>query len=589
VVKRMREQQTARAGGTGTRLRALLLGLVVLLAFGAVIARAAKVQLFDVSRLSRLARDQTKRQLEWAPRRGRINDRNGMPLAVTEDVESVFADPSAFPTPADRARVTDLLAKGLRVPREKIAKKLDGEKQFVWIQRKLDDESAQRIHALLGDEHLDGLELVREPKRFYPQRELAGQILGFVGEDAGQEGLERELEPYLRGKSVQVSAVRDARGTMVMETGAPDPSQLTGATITTTLDATIQLTAERELRKAVTEANAAGGWAVVMDATSGAVLALANSSEFDANKPGRDPGAWRDRAVQDQIEPGSTIKSFLMSLALEAKVIKPEETMFCENGSWHTFGRTIHDTHPIGFATPAMVLSHSSNICAAKIGVKLGGKRLIDGLRAFGFGEKSDVGLPGEGKGQLRDPAHIPMISVATTAFGQGMSATGLQTVAAMGAIADGGVLLKPYLIERIVSSDGAVLKQGGRAEVRRVIRPETAKAVTQMLVEVTQKGGTGTRAALADYAVAGKTGTAQKVDPVRGGYTKKNLASFLGFVPAEAPRLVILVAIDEPEVHRMGGDAAAPAWSAIAKEALRQLGVAPTHALASLESVRSR
>jgi cell division protein FtsI (penicillin-binding protein 3) len=589
VVKRMREQQTAKAGGTGTRLRVLLLGLVVLLAFGAVIARAAKVQLFDVSRLSRLARDQTKRQLEWAPRRGRINDRNGMPLAVTEDVESVFADPSAFPTPADRARVTDLLAKGLRVPREKIARKLDGEKQFVWIQRKLDDESAQRIHALLGDEHLDGLELVREPKRFYPQRELAGQILGFVGEDAGQEGLERELEPYLRGKSVQVSAVRDARGTMVMETGAPDPSQLTGATITTTLDATIQLTAERELRKAVTEANAVGGWAVVMDANSGAVLALANSSEFDANKPGRDPGAWRDRAVQDQIEPGSTIKSFLMSLALEAKVIKPEETMFCENGSWHTFGRTIHDTHPIGFATPALVLSHSSNICAAKIGVKLGGKRLIEGLRAFGFGEKSDVGLPGEGKGQLRDPAHIPMISVATTAFGQGMSATGLQTVAAMGAIADGGVLLKPYLIERIVSSDGAVLKQGGRAEVRRVIHPETAKAVTQMLVEVTQKGGTGTRAALADYSVAGKTGTAQKVDPVHGGYTKKNLASFLGFVPAEAPRLVILVAIDEPEVHRMGGDAAAPAWSAIAKEALRQLGVAPTHALASLESGRSR
>ena len=589
MVKRMREQQTAKAGGTGTRLRVLLLGLVVLLAFGAVIARAAKVQLFDVSRLSRLARDQTKRQLEWAPRRGRINDRNGMPLAVTEDVESVFADPSAFPTPADRARVTDLLAKGLRVPREKIAKKLDGEKQFVWIQRKLDDESAQRIHALLGDEHLDGLELVREPKRFYPQRELAGQILGFVGEDAGQEGLERELEPYLRGKSVQVSAVRDARGTMVMETGAPDPSQLTGATITTTLDATIQLTAERELRKAVTEANAAGGWAVVMDANSGAVLALANSSEFDANKPGRDPGAWRDRAVQDQIEPGSTIKSFLMSLALEAKVIRPEETMFCENGSWHTFGRIIHDTHPIGFATPALVLSHSSNICAAKIGVKLGGKRLIEGLRAFGFGEKSDVGLPGEGKGQLRDPAHIPMISVATTAFGQGMSATGLQTVAAMGAIADGGVLLKPYLIERIVSSDGAVLKQGGRAEVRRVIHPETAKAVTQMLVEVTQKGGTGTRAALPDYTVAGKTGTAQKVDPVHGGYTKKNLASFLGFVPAEAPRLVILVAIDEPEVHRMGGDAAAPAWSAIAKEALRQLGVAPTHALASLESGRPR
>jgi len=572
VVKRTREQTS---GGNGTRLRAMLLGLVVMLAFGAVIARAAKVQLFDVARLTRLAWDQTKREIEWAPRRGRILDRNGMPLAVTEDVESISANPAAFETPAEREKAADLIARALRVPREKIVKKLEGEKQFIWVQHRLDEESAQRFHALGGD-RLDGIEMLREPKRFYPQSDLAGQVLGFVGEEAGQEGLERELEPFLHGKKVQVAAVRDARGTMVMESGAPDPTQLTGATITTTLDATVQLTAERELRKAVSDAHAAGGWAIVMDANTGAVLALANAPEFDANKPGRDPAVWRDRAVQDQIEPGSTIKSFLMAIALDDKVTTPDETFFCENGSWHTFGRTIHDTHKIGYATPTEILSHSSNICAAKIGLRLGGTKLLAGLRAFGFGEKTDVGLPGEGHGQLRDPAHIANIAIATTAFGQGMSATGLQTVAAMGAIADGGILLKPYLVEKIVSADGAVLRAGGREEVRRVIRPETAKAVTQMLVEVTQKGGTGTKAALSDFVVAGKTGTAQKVDPVHGGYTQKNLASFLGFVPADAPRLVILVAIDEPEVHRMGGEAAAPAWSAIAREALRQLGVSP-------------
>ncbi len=574
-MKRAREQKST---GNGTRLRALVLGCAVLLAFGAVIARAAKVQLFDVSRLSRLARDQTRRELEWAPRRGRILDRNGMPLAVTEDVASVFADPIAFDTPQKREHAVGLLSKSLGLPRDKLEKKLETDKGFVWIERKIDDTaaSARLKEALKAEPRTDGIELVTEAKRYYPQRELASQVLGFVGEESGQEGLERELEPFLKGKSVQVQAVHGAGGYMAMETGAPDPSLLTGASVTTTLDATIQLTAERELRKAVTDSHAQGGWAVVMDSQTGALLALANSSSFDANKPGRDPTAWRDRAVQDQMEPGSTIKSFLMSLALDAKVVKPEESFFCENGAWHTLGRTIHDTHPIGNATPALILAHSSNICAAKIGLRLGPQRLIEGLRAFGFGEKTEVGLPGEGRGQLRDPAKMPQISVATTAFGQGMSATGLQTVAAMGAIANGGVLLKPYLVDRIVSADGAVLKTGGKAEVRRVLRAETAQTVTKMLVEVTQKGGTGTKAALSDFTVAGKTGTAQKVDPVRGGYTKDNFASFLGFVPAEAPRLVILVAVDAPQVHRMGGDAAAPAWSAIAKEALRQLGVAP-------------
>ncbi len=574
MARRTREQ--AGGAGGGTRLRALLLGGMVLLAFSAVIARAAKVQLFDVSRLSRLARDQTRREIEWAPRRGKILDRNGMPLAVTEDVESIFADPTAFETPAERGHAADLLSKALRVPREKILKKLEGDKQFSWVQRRLDEDASARVHAL-GVDRLDGIELVREPKRFYPQRELAGQVLGFVGEEAGQEGLERELEPFLRGKSVQVAAVRDARGTMVMEGGAPDPTMLTGATITTTLDANVQLTAERELRRAVTDARAAGGWAIVMDAQSGALLALANAPEFDANKPGRDPGVWRNRAVQDQIEPGSTIKSFLMAIAFEEKVTTSTENFFCELGSWRQFGRTIHDTHPIGNATPTEILSHSSNICAAKIGLRLGAKRLLDGLHSFGFGERCDVGIPGEGRGQMHDAAHIANIAVATTAFGQGMSATGLQTVMAMGAIANGGVLLKPYLVEKIVSADGATLRTGGREEVRRVIRSETAKTVTAMLEEVTQKGGTGTKAALADFRVAGKTGTAQKVDPVHGGYTQKNLASFLGFVPADAPRLVILVTVDEPEVHRMGGEAAAPAWSAIAKEALRQLGVSPS------------
>ena len=571
-----RSRPGAKGGNRWMRVRALLLGVLLLGLFGTVLARAAKVQLFDRSRLARLQRDQTRRELEWAPRRGLILDRRGEPLAVTQDVDSIFADPSAFQTQRERDQAADQLARVLKMERSKVLARLSGDKRFVWLKRRVDDQTAAKVRALA----LDGVELVKEPKRFYPQREMAGQVLGFVGEESGQEGLERELESELHGKSLQVSATRDARGAMVMEGGAPDPAQLTGATVTLTLDSAIQLTAERELAKAVASAHAAAGWAIVMDVQSGAVLGLAVNPSFDANKPGRDPAVWRNRAVQDQLEPGSTIKSFVVAHAIDEGVLKPDELLYCEHGLWRHLGfrKGLHDTHPIDWATPATVLRESSNICAAKIGERLGKEKIIAGLKAFGFGERTQVGLPGEGRGSLRDPAAMPEIAVDTTAFGQGMSATGIQTVAAMAAIANGGVLLKPYLIEKVVAPDGTLLRQNGREEVRQVLKPETARTVTAMLEEVVRKG-TGTRAAMSDFRVAGKTGTAQKVDPVRGGYGDKRLASFLGFVPAEAPRVAILVVIDEPEgkgVEVTGGMVAAPAWGAIAGAALRQLGVLP-------------
>jgi cell division protein FtsI (penicillin-binding protein 3) len=560
------------------RLRALAVGGVLLSLLAVVLARAAKVQLFDRTRLSRLQRDQTRRELEWQPRRGLIADRHGDPLAITQDVDSIFVDPAALDSPKARDVVADALARALKMDRRKVLAKIeDPGRRFVWIKRRVDEATAARVRALA----LDGVELVKEPKRFYPQRELAGHVLGFVGEETGQEGLERELEPYLHGKGVSVPATRDARGAMVLEHGAPDPAELTGATVTLTLDSAIQFAAERELSRAVAAVHAASGWAVVLDVNSGAVLALASHPLFDANKPGRDPAVWRNRAVQDQLEPGSTIKSFVIARALDEGVLKADELLYCEHGAWNHLRHTLHDTHPVDWATPATVLRESSNICAAKIGERLGKQRIIAGLKAFGFGERTGVGLPGEGRGSLRDPEKMPEIAVDTTAFGQGMSATGMQTVVAMAAIANGGVLLKPYLVEKVVAPDGTVLVQHGREEVRRALRPETAQTVTAMLEEVVRKG-TGTKAALSDYRAAGKTGTAQKVDPLRGGYSDKRLASFLGFVPAEAPRVAILVVIDEPEgkgTEVTGGTVAAPAWGAIANETLRQLGVMPASA----------
>jgi len=557
------------------RVRALLLFALLVALFGMVMGRAAKVQLFDRSRLARLQRDQTRRELGWAPRRGLITDRRGEPLAVTRDVDSIFADPSAFDAPKAREAAAEALSKTLRLDKRKLLEKLAApEKRFVWIRRRVDEQTATRVRTLA----LDGIELVKEPKRVYPQHALAGHVLGFVGEEGGLEGLERELEQHLRGKSLQIQATRDARGAMVLEHGAPDLSDLTGATVTLTLDSAIQLAAERKLARAVSASHGIGGWAVVLDVNSGAVLALASNPAFDANKPGRDPAVWRDRALQDQLEPGSTIKSFVVARAIEEGVLEPDELLFCEHGVWAHLGHRLHDTHPVDWATPATVLRESSNICAAKIAERLGKEKLIAGLKAFGFGERTGVGLPSEARGALRDPKSMPKIAVDTMAFGQGMSATGLQVTAAMAAIANGGMLLRPYLVQKVVAPDGAVLVQHAREEIRRAISEDTARTVTAMLEEVVRKG-TGMRAGLVEYRAAGKTGTAQKVDPIRGGYSDKRLASFLGFVPADAPRVAILVVVDEPEGKSnevTGGTVAAPAWGAIARESLRQLGVMP-------------
>jgi len=553
------------------RLRALLVAFAIFFGFGVVLFRAAKVQLFDRARLTRLAREQTRREIEWAPRRGKISDRKGAPLAVTQDVDSIFADPSAFGTRKEREVAASALARALRKDRADLLRRLSQDRRFVWIQRKADEAQAARVAAL----GIDGIELVKEPKRFYPQRELAGHLLGFVGDEGGQEGLERELDPSLRGKGASLPALRDARGALVLEQGVPDPAALAGASVTLSIDTAIQLAAERELARAVSTSHAAGGFAVVVDVETGEILALASNPTFDANKPGRDPMRWRNRAVQDQLEPGSTIKSFVLAAALDRGKISVNESFYCENGVWAHNGHRIHDTHKVDWATPMTVLSESSNICAAKIGEAVGKQNLVAALRAFGFGEKTGIGLPGEAKGSLPDPARMPAIALDTISFGQGMSATGIQTAMAMAAIASGGTLLEPILVKEIVGPDGTVLVHRERKEVRRVIRPETARTMTDMLVDVVEKG-TGSKARIAGIKVAGKTGTAQKVDPLRGGYGAGRLASFLGFLPADAPKLTVLVAIDEPEGDVFGGSIAAPPWAAIASEALRQLGFAP-------------
>ncbi|HZV83236.1 MAG TPA: penicillin-binding protein, partial [Geobacteraceae bacterium] len=332
----------------------------------------------------------------------------------------------------------------------------------------------------------------------------------------------------------------------------------------------------------VENSRAKGGIAIVMDPASGRVLAMANYPTFNPNAVAKASSqALRNKAITDSFEPGSTMKTFLIAAALEEKVVSPQEGFNCENGVYNIGGRTIHDTHKYGRLSVGDILKYSSNIGAAKIGSRLGPDRLYGYLRRFGFGARSNVDLPGEVAGYLRNKSQWYGIDMATISFGQGISVSALQLVAAMSAIANGGNLMQPYVVDRVMDDKGGVVKQFSPATKQRVISAETAKQVAKMMEAVAAEGGTGTSASVDGYKVAGKTGTAQKADPVTKGYSvDKRTASFIGFVPAEQPRLTILVVIDEPKTSPYGGVVAAPAFSAIAKQSLCYLRIAPNQPL---------
>ncbi|HEX2770039.1 MAG TPA: penicillin-binding protein, partial [Geobacteraceae bacterium] len=355
-----------------------------------------------------------------------------------------------------------------------------------------------------------------------------------------------------------------------------------GHNVILSLDKNIQYITEKELAKAVTASGASGGMALVVEPQSGRVLAMANYPSFNPNAYTRYSTSFlRNKTIVDSFEPGSTFKVFLVAAALEENVVTPNDAFNCENGSYYIGGRTIHDTHKYGRLTVADILKYSSNIGAAKIGGRLGQERLYSHLKDFGFGARSGIDLPGEAYGYLRNGSQWFGVDLATISFGQGVSATALQLVMAVSAVANGGMLMKPYVVEKISNENGVEMEQISPQVRRRVLSPETAKLMSQMMEGVATEGGTGMTAAVEGYRVAGKTGTAQKVDPITRGYSvDKRTASFVGFIPADKPRFTILVVIDEPKTSPYGGVVAAPAFSAIAQQSLCYLKVPPDPAL---------
>lgn len=564
------------------RLRVALLGLLFALALLADFARAFVLQVRQQDKLTTMARDQYVRELELPARRGEVFDRRGVPLAQSVDVDSIFVDPALLEDPRLGAR---MLARELLLDEKELFGRMQKGKRFAWVKRQATFAEVVKVKAL----SLPGVGFAKEPRRFYPQRELGAHVLGLVGsEGKGLDGLELAFDDELSGEGVKNPGFRDARGRKLLTQGTVDLASREGARVSLTLDRHLQYVAEKALARAVGDARAVGGTAVVLDPRTGELLALANAPSFNPNAPSGAPAdAFRNRAITDQLEPGSTFKSFVIAAALDARAIDEHQTFFCENGAMKIGKHTVNDTHPHGTLDVRGILQVSSNICVAKVAQALGRERLVDAITRFGFGARQGLGLPGETKGSLPYPK--AEIQVATQSFGQGLTVSAVQLAAAYGALANDGVLMRPYLVAKVVDADGLPLLENRPTEVRRVVSQKSARAVVHMLESVVEKGGTAPAARLDEYRVAGKTGTAQKVDLVKGGYSDKRIASFVGVLPAEDPRLVVLVVVDEPKTDVYGGLVAAPAFKEIAQAAMPYLGVTPSRAAPPREAAPGR
>jgi cell division protein FtsI (penicillin-binding protein 3) len=542
-------------------------GLFLLIA-----GRAIQLQTLEGDRLSRLAQRQHLKEWIVLPKRGALFDRGGEPLALSMESQSVYARPHRIQNPD---AISSALGRILEMRASEVKEKITLDKPFVWIKRQVSSAVAEKIQAL----NADGIGMFFEPKRHYPQGQLAGQTIGFVGRDSeGLEGLELKYNDYIRGETGSSVTERDALGRRVLVQGVEGLHIPPGSDLHLTLDTSIQHMAEKELEATILKYRAKAGVAIVIEPFTGEVLALANYPSFNPNLYNKQSAEQRrNRAVTDSFEPGSTFKTIVAAAALEEGVVGKDDLFYCEMGKYPFAGKIIHDSHPHGWLPFSKILQVSSNIGFTKVAEKLKKEKLFKYIEAFGFGQPTGIDVLGEVPGLVRRPDKWSGVDLATHAFGQGISTTPMQMAMAYAAIANGGFLMRPYVMRRIVSPNGQVLLDNQPHVVRRVISAKTAGLMAAMLRDVTADGGTGVMATVEGFDVAGKTGTAQKADPVHGGYAaKKRVASFVGFVPANDPRLVALVLIDEPESNVYGGVVAAPAFRNIAQGALRHLAVAP-------------
>lgn len=553
-----------------------------------IIGRAFYLQVITSSKWAKLAERQYHKTIRDESPRGTIFDHNNEPLALSIAVDTVYLEPkqttkrlSAVEEERKRQEAAAVLAATLSLSREEMDKKLHSEKSYLLIKRQISPEEGKLLREKIKEKKLPWIGIKQEYRRYYPNAEVGAQILGFTGlEHEGLEGLELKYNETLLSKGEGLrEGEKDNRGRGIGASRETGEGAHPGKSLVLTINQKIQFIAEKELAEGVRTSGSKAGCVIVLDPATGRVLAMANQPGFNPNALSEyRPEDWRNRALGNAFEPGSTQKIFTVAAALNEKVITPGQLIHCENGSYKVGGKVIHDHSPLGLITITDILKHSSNIGSAKIGKKLERERLYKYLSDFGFGAVTGIDLPGESRGRLRKPGKWYEIDLAAISFGQGLTVTPMQTATAMAAIANHGLLMQPHVVERIIAADGSE-EHIAPKELRQVVTAETARIVRDMLMTVTEKGGTGTLAVVPGYRSAGKTGTAQKADAATGNYSvDKRVASFVGFIPAEDPKLVILALLDEPKGQVYGGLIAAPIFSRVAAQTLQLLGIPPTY-----------
>jgi cell division protein FtsI (penicillin-binding protein 3) len=543
--------------------------------WGALALRAAYLQFLPNEKLNTLQARQFQTVVTLPSRRGNILDTKGKDLAMSSPAYSIYADPKVIKNKRSFAKE---VSRVLSIPSSVIMKKIsDRKKRFIWIDRLVDATTTE----ILKQKNIHGLGFVEEWRRIYPNDHLLSTTLGFIGKDGlGLEGIELMYDKELKGESKKVSLRKDARGRPLVQDGTVFTEPPQGKDIQLTIDSDLQYFVETELMQALQTHEAEAAYAVVLDAKTSAIRAIASLPDFDLNQPEKSKSEFRrNKVITDTYEPGSTIKTFILTEALEKNIYKANSKIFCENGNFKIGKRVIHEAekaHAQGLITVSEILAYSSNIGTSKIALKLGDLALRNALLRFGFGQKSGLDLPGESKGIIlglpwRD--HL----LANVSFGQGMTASPLQIANAYAAIANGGILNRPYIIQSITDTETNQKTENKPIEIRRVVSEETAQQVRMMLAGVTTGKGSGLAARVPGYIVGGKTGTAQKVKTNGRGYVPGGyIGSFSGFIPANDPQYVIYVALDHPKKGYYGSQVAAPLFANIASYAVRKDGVAP-------------
>ena len=533
-----------------------------------VVFRLYDLQIASYESYREQAEEQQQQVVELYPPRGTIFDARGRELAVSVEVSSAAANPTRVEDPAATATA---LAAVLDLDVEKLAASLSSDRTFVWIQRKLDRPLAEAVRAL----DLEGVFFLRESKRYYPLRQLAAPVLGYVGVDnAGLAGLEYVYDGVVASAPGKRRVVRDARFGTVLYPDKNIEDALPGQDLHLTLDAAIQHLVERSLADAIATSGARSGMVLVMEPHTGAILAMASHPTFDPNRFADSPRShWRNQTVEDAFEPGSTFKMITLAAALEAGRVDPLETIDCEMGRIYLNGTRIKDHLPFGMLTTRQIIAKSSNVGAIKLGAAAGRERLFEAIQRFGFGRPTGIDLPSESSGIVRPLERWSDLSPAYISFGQSISVTALQLTNAFAAIANGGRLLRPYIVEAIGSGEERLPQERKIAGL--TIAPSSVLQVRSMLESVVLEG-TAKAAALPGYRAAGKTGTAQKAIPGRGYADGRYIASFVGFAPIKNPALVCAVILDEPWPRYHGGEVAAPVFRDVASQILLYLGVAP-------------